>query len=529
MKFPISVPIALQLCCAFVALGWPLSIHGDDAPVVAVEAETVPSTPAESTDVEAPGPPAVVLTLEKAQQIALENNPSLFAAAARVKQARARVDQARSLYFPQVDASYSATHTHLSSNTVENAKTQALNGSVAGALSQGVQHTLRNGFSTGSLGQIGLSTLSGLYSGLQAKNAFDEEVENYAASIQASYIIFDGFSRHYTNATARFGRRESEAARREVYRLILDAVAQSYYGVQLARENVAIAEADEAFNERQLKEANLRRDRGTGSKSDVLNFEVLVRAARASRISAESSRAVSRVALAALMGLPDAHLGDELTVAPLPEVPMEALAFNQDEKVSFALEVRPDMEQSEWQVERIKAQLGQRKSVYYPQVSAFAAQEAQTNDNGRLEEEDFGHTVGINLSYSLFAGGRNRANVAEARYQLEEAEFILDELRIAVAQEVREGAINLKAAEETLALQRETREYVNDNRDLVEKEYRAGQGTLVRLNQAQRDLIAAEARLALARVAVNSARHSLETATGETISRFEGYISEGTE
>ena len=232
--------------------------------------------------------------------------------------------------------------------------------------------------------------------------------------------------------------------------------------------------------------------------------------------------------LAALMGISDARLGEEVIIAPLPEDSADALAVPDEEaRFDIALAQRPDIQQASWLVERIRAQLGQRKSVYYPQVSAFASQDAQTNDNGRLEEDDFGHTVGINLSYSLFAGGRNRANVAEARYQLEEAEYLQEEIRLTASQEVRQSAINLHAAQDTLVLQRTTAEYVNTNRDLVEKEYRAGQGTLARLNQAQRDLIEAEARLALARVAVYSARHSLETATGETISRFEGYIAEG--
>ena len=423
---------------------------------------------------------------------------------------------------------YPSSHTHLPANTVRAAKDQALLSPLSGALSQTIQQAVGGGLTPTTLQSVGFSSVFGLYSGLQARSAFDEEVENYSASIQASYIIFDGFSRHYTNAIARFGRDASEASRREVYRLILDAVAQSYYGVQLARENVAISEADEAFNERLLREARLRRDRGTGSKSDVLNFEVLVRAAKAARIRAEGDQAVARIALAALMGLPEAKLGEEMIIAPLAqETPADFDAMDVDAALDRALETRPDMEQSALLVAQFRAQVGQRKSAYYPKVSAFASQDAQTSDNSRFEEDDFGHTVGIGLSYNIFAGGRNRATVAEARYRLEEAEFSDEQLRLSVSQEVRQAAVNLQAARDTLILQRTTAEYVNENRDLVEKEYRAGLGTLARLNQAQRDLIEAEARLALARVAVYSAQHTLETATAETISRFEGYITDG--
>ena len=54
----------------------------------------------------------------------------------------------------------------------------------------------------------------------------------------------------------------------------------------------------------------------------------------------------------------------------------------------------------------------------------------------------------------------------------------------------------------------------------LEKEYRAGQGSLVRLNEAQRDLTSQQGRLALARVALRLAWHNLRTATAETLADF---------
>ena len=47
------------------------------------------------------------LDLETAVEIALAGNPGLEAAAARVRQAKAQVDQARSTYWPRLDANAS--------------------------------------------------------------------------------------------------------------------------------------------------------------------------------------------------------------------------------------------------------------------------------------------------------------------------------------------------------------------------------------------------------------------------------------
>jgi outer membrane protein TolC len=58
---------------------------------------------------------------------------------------------------------------------------------------------------------------------------------------------------------------------------------------------------------------------------------------------------------------------------------------------------------------------------------------------------------------------------------------------------------------------------VRRTRDLVEKEYSAGQASLVRLNEAQRDLTTAMGRLALARAALRQAWFNLETDTGRIL------------
>ena len=55
------------------------------------------------------------------------------------------------------------------------------------------------------------------------------------------------------------------------------------------------------------------------------------------------------------------------------------------------------------------------------------------------------------------------------------------------------------------------------NRDLVEKEYQAGQASLVRLNQAQLDLTSQQASLARAQVSLMQAQTDFDTATARIL------------
>jgi len=455
-----------------------------------------------------------VLDLQTAQRLALDQNPGLAAVAERVEQARQRVRQTRSLYFPQLDASYSAAHTELAESVVADARRDAGTAAVVPFVQQEVG-SLFTGTTFGiTPAQTGLSFL-------RARRAAPTESESYSASVVASYILFDGFSRHYSHAIAKFGRGESEAGLREARRLLLEAVAQAFHGVQLAREILAINEADEAFNQRQLEDAEARLRVGTGSKSDVLNFEVRLRAAHAALLAAREQLDVARISLATLIGLPEAALPEGTEVSGLPHEPA-ATEVNDDADalVARAMEMRPDLCLQRLSAQRAKASVGQKRAAFYPTVVLSAAQDARAEDDGRFGSDDFATTVALSASVDLFTGGRNRAALAEARHAEREAAWSLREVEIQVAGDVRSALVGLKTAREQLILEEENADYVRQNRDLVEKEYRAGTGALTRLNQAQRDLIAAQANLALARVALRQARHTLATATGASLEPY---------
>jgi len=78
----------------------------------------------------------------------------------------------------------------------------------------------------------------------------------------------------------------------------------------------------------------------------------------------------------------------------------------------------------------------------------------------------------------------------------------------------------LKFIKEELEIVRSTLTLVKKQRDLVELEYNAGQCSLVRLNEAQRDLITAQGSLSLSLVTLNQTWYKLEAETGKILSAF---------
>jgi len=497
------------------AMIWMASCLAAALPLPHAHAEETPVAEATPVVAETPAVPAS-LDLATAQQTAAAQNPSIQAVVEIVEQARQRVVQARSAYFPQLSAEYTASHTELPEQTLEDAKDQLR----TQTLSQAGQSLGRVFTSDNPLERTGAlaGTAFGLYTGGIAYDSIDDSVEQYRATLNARYLVFDGFARRFQYAQAKFGVQETEAALLEARRLLFDGVAKTYYGVQLARENMGIFQSDMTFNERLLADAKARREAGLGSLSDELNFEVLLRASKSQMLMAEGEYRSARIALATLMGLPEAALPETTEIAPLESETADEMSLPEATPLlARARDLRPDLDRHAFALDRAEAALKQRKGAYYPQVGAFAAADAARSENSRLNRDDMATTLGLNVKYDLFTGGRNRAAVAEARHYAREAEYRLQDATLHAESEVRTALEDLRTAQETLLLQRTTAELVERNRDLVEKEYDAGQTALVRLNQAQRDLVEAQARLALSRVNLKATWHALRTATGETV------------
>jgi outer membrane protein TolC len=428
-----------------------------------------------------------VLDLETAAKMALEANPSLAAARARLDQARQAVRQARSAYWPTLDLEASAARVDLSENDYQ--------------------------YQSGLINVMNTFTL--------ANTTLEDPENHYSLDLTARWIVFDGFARKFNLAAAKCGEQGTAAAQDEAQRLLLSALANAFLSAQLARENMAIAQADVKFNERLLTEARLRYDVGTGALSDVLNFQVKANSALTQHNQAERDLRISQISLAALIGFPQAVFPEHMRLAELEPVKKSLL---EEPRLPHLLEtsaaLRPDLLQSARSVDLAEARVGAATAKYYPTVALSATWSGERSEDADFESDDFGNTVAVGLSYSLFAGGLHRARRQEARAQWVEAQKKMENDELTIASEVRTTTARVRNAQRQLVLQQTNAELVRKNRDLVEKEYKAGVGSLVRLNEAQRDLTAAHVRLASARVTLLSAWIDLQTATGEILQRF---------
>ena len=416
-----------------------------------------------------------VVDLQTAQRMALEGNPGIAAAQSRIEQARSRVKQAAAAWWPSLDLTGSAARTQLS------------------------------------------DTDFAVFPDQSGNQSFDSS----SLAVQASWVVFDGFLRSFREQQMEFGEKSSHAEQQNSRRLLVSAVAETFYNAQLAQTKVRIARADQKFYQKQLMDANNRFEVGTGSWGDVLNIKVQLNSARTSDMLAMREYEAVKYGMAALLGVADAAFPKQVTLAELdtdfrPEVVQEDSAVLIDE----ALAARPDLRRLAMQLGEAEAATGQAKSVFYPKVQLAGQLSGAHQGDYLLSGEDFGNSIGVNVSWNLFAGGANQAALVEARQKRREIIYSQADLRNMVAAEVRQNIALLKAAREQVRLQRESVGLVEENRKLAQSEYEAGSASLVRLNEAQRDLTATYGRLAQALVGYHQTRQRLLAATGRNLAPF---------
>jgi len=522
-----GLALLLALCGSLAAAEDRLESTGH-ADAEAIIVEEAASTESESEARPEPEPRgAPVLDLTYAQERAMDSSPTLSIVEEQVAQARAKVLQARSAYYPQITSTYQYTRTEPSDFRTGQTREYL---DIADDSLRNLDILLRD-----TALNVAPRTIRRLRREIREaedvltdfEDRFTEPFDRYQLTLTAGWLLFDGFGRKFTNAAARLGHLEARAGEREARRLLLNAVSDAYHGMLLARENIRIAEANEEFNQTLLDQAEARYDVGKGPYSDILNFKVAVRGARTARLRAEADFESAKIGLATLMGEPEALLPEAIEIPRLEtETPDELAEFDEREAIRFALEHRPDITQSRYRVSRAEAQKRVSKAKYSPQIALFGTYGARQFNSTSIETDDFSATYGLTVSYDLFLGGRERAQVLEAKHAEREAEARLSEAELGAISEVRQAASALRIAQEQVVLQRLSTNDVEENRELVAKAYNAGKAPLALLNQAQRDLVQAQGQLALAVVSLRRAWESLHAATGHRLVEMEGFFDE---
>lgn len=276
-------------------------------------------------------------------------------------------------------------------------------------------------------------------------------------------------------------------------------VSRAFLTVLKTREFIRATEAAVNSYESNLTVANKRLDGGTLLKSDVLDVEVRLAQAREDSVRARNANTLAIRALRSLLGIEDG----EFTVAD--SAPVVSMPHSGD------FTQRPELAAARERESAAQYQVRGSKSGYQPRVSAFGSLDY---DYGWVTQGDGkSYTAGIMLQWDLWDGFATRSKAREANANLESAREEQRKLRLALDFEVEQARLDLKAADERLAVSSKTIEQAAESAKLTRGRFEQGLALSTQLIDSETALVAARVRRAEAesdqRIAVAALRKAL--------------------
>ncbi|KPG95475.1 RND transporter [Pseudomonas sp. RIT-PI-q] len=311
-------------------------------------------------------------TLNGLERQALDANQNLAAATARVKEARALNQSARSALFPSVDAGFGATREKVSPAS----QFQSDSGS-------GAQQTMWRA-------QMGLSYEVDLFG--RVANSVDAS----GAETQRSEALF-----------------------RSVLLTLQADVAQNYFALRELDAEAAVFATAVDLREQALKLVQQRYSLGDISELDVASAEAELATARSDAMTVQRLRAASEHSLAVLLGQNPSTFS--LAANPLQPVDLRIPAG----LPSTLLERRPDIAAAERTMAAANARIGVAKAAFFPSLTLTGSGGFESGSLGNLFQWSsrtflLGPLAGTALNLPIFDGGKRKGDLANARAEYEE-------------------------------------------------------------------------------------------------------------
>lgn len=263
-------------------------------------------------------------------------------------------------------------------------------------------------------------------------------------------------------------------------------VSKAFYDVLATTEQIRVSEEDIVRLERSLKDAQNQYQSGVADKIDFKRATISLNNTKAAKKSNEEVLKGKMEYLKSLMGYP---LGNDLKIS------YDSLQLERETILDTLqgpeVNSRIEFQQLATQRRLLESNLQYNKMSFLPTISANGAYNLnyQNNRFGDLYGNNFPNSfAALTLSLPLYQGGKRKANINTAEWQVKRVDLDIQNLKLNVNSEYANALGYYKGSFANLLAQKENVDLAREVYDVIQLQYRSGIKTYLEVITSETDL-----------------------------------------
>ena len=273
---------------------------------------------------------------------------------------------------------------------------------------------------------------------------------------------------------------------------LINQVTKAYYQLMLAQDSYEVLQGSYKLAEDNFNVVNAKYQQGAVSEFDKISAEVQMRSIKPNVISAVNAVTLAKLQLKVLMGITadvDIKTDDNLTN-------YESMLFaNQLKEEDMSLENNTTMKQLELNMKLLEKNVKSLKTNFMPTLSMSFSYQYQSLYNPNINFFDYtwsnSSSLMFNLSIPLYRAS-NFTKVKSARIQMRQLDWNRIDTERKLNMQVVSYRNNMTASSEQVVSNKENVMQAEKAVQIAGKRYEVGKGTVLELNSSQVSLTQAQ-------------------------------------
>ena len=273
---------------------------------------------------------------------------------------------------------------------------------------------------------------------------------------------------------------------------LINQVTKAYYQLMLAQDSYEVLQGSYKLAEDNFNVVNAKYQQGAVSEFDKISAEVQMRSIKPNVISAANAVTLAKLQLKVLMGITadvDIKTDDNLTN-------YESMLFaNQLKEEDMSLENNTTMKQFELNMKLLEKNVKSLKTNFMPTLSMSFSYQYQSLYNPNINFFDYtwsnSSSLMFNLSIPLYRAS-NFTKVKSARIQVRQLDWNRIDTERKLNMQVVSYRNNMTASSEQVVSNKENVMQAEKAVQIAGKRYEVGKGTVLELNSSQVSLTQAQ-------------------------------------